>query len=263
MIHDVPRTVKPGVGVAATIEASPNDRELRCEAVDRDFSDGEQVLRVLHQITLAIESGTLTMLVGPSGCGKTTLVSILAGILTPSAGHVSLFGQRLSQLSPSALAAFRLREVGFVFQQYNLLPTLTAAENAGITLTAQGHSRSAARRAGAALLAKLDMGEQVDRLPSQLSGGQQQRVAIARALAHAPRLVICDEPTAALDANSGRKAMEMFRSVMMKPERAVIIVSHDERIYHYGDRIIEMEDGRIRRDYAPDRSPPPRAGEKS
>lgn len=200
---------------------------------------------MLSDITADVNAGELTLLVGPSGCGKTTLISIIAGILSPTQGEVSLFGTPLASLQGTALVDFRLAKVGFVFQQFNLLPTLTAAENAGLPLAAAGMSRRDATRKGAEMLGRLGMEKFVNQRQSQLSGGQQQRVAIARALVHGPQLVVCDEPTSALDATTGRNVMQMLRDLAVKPDRVVIVVTHDERVYDFGDRVLEMEDGRI------------------
>jgi len=218
---------------------------IRCISIVKDFGDGKERNRVLQGIDLRLAAGELTLLVGPSGCGKTTLVSIMAGILSPTGGEVELFGTRLSSLKASALVDFRLREVGFIFQQFNLLPTLTSAENAGLALAAAGASRKAATAAGAAMLAKLGMAAKVKLLPSQLSGGEQQRVAIARALAPGPRLVVCDEPTSALDAASGHAVMKLLRELAVQPGRAVVVVTHDSRIHEFADHIVDMEDGRL------------------
>jgi putative ABC transport system ATP-binding protein len=187
----------------------------------------------------------MTLLVGPSGCGKTTLISIIAGLLNPSAGEVSVFGQRLDQLRGSRLVRFRARNIGFVFQQYNLLPTLSAAENAAVPLLIAGEYRAQAVAAAREVLESVGLGARANAFPSQLSGGQQQRVAIARALIHQPRILVCDEPTAALDAQSGRNVMELLARIAIDPQRAVIIVTHDARVYQFGQRIISMSDGRI------------------
>jgi putative ABC transport system ATP-binding protein len=158
---------------------------------------------------------------------------------------VSVLGKELGTLSEDQAVAFRAREIGFVFQQYNLLPALTAVENVAVPLLIGGCRRRQALERAAAALESVGLGEKARSLPEQLSGGQQQRVAIARALVHEPRLVICDEPTAALDARSGQTVMELLRRVAVQPGRAVITVSHDNRVYRFGDRIIHLEDGRV------------------
>ena len=185
------------------------------------------------------------MLIGPSGCGKTTLVSIVAGTLEPSAGEVLVLGKDLVAMRPGGKVAFRRDNVGFVFQSYNLLPALTAAENAAVPLIIAGWQRRRAVEKAANILAELGMGDRLANLPSELSGGQQQRVAIARALVHDPRLLICDEPTSALDAENGRITMELIQKIAVQPDRAVIVVTHDARVYTFADRIAAMEDGRI------------------
>src|SRR5262252_3581317 len=178
--------------------------------------------------------------------GKTTLISIIAGILTPTSGEIEICGSPITQMSDAAKVAFRRSNIGFIFQQYNLLPALTAAENAAIPLVAAGMPMARAARSAAAILERIGMGAHLAKLPNQLSGGQQQRVAIARALVHAPRLIVCDEPTAALDAESGQTVLEILKDAAIAPDRAVIVVTHDTRIYSFADRIASMEDGRIR-----------------
>jgi putative ABC transport system ATP-binding protein len=197
-----------------------------------------------------VRSGELTYLVGESGSGKTTLISIMCGILWPTEGEVKVFGTDIYKLSDNDLVNFRLNNIGFIFQQYNLIPSIDAAANAAVPLIAQGMPVEAARERAKVLLDKLNIGDQADKLPRQLSGGQQQRVAIARALVHEPRLVVCDEPTAALDARSGRRVMDLLREVAVAPGRACIIVTHDNRIFDLADRIIVLEDGRITHDGA-------------
>lgn len=224
------------------------DIAISVRNICRDFEAGGEILRVLHNIDADIRAGELTYLVGESGSGKTTLISIIAGILYPTTGSVSVFGTDIYALSDNDLVRFRLANIGFIFQQYNLIPSLTAAENASVPLVAAGVSRAEALARSMAVLEKLNMASQADKRPNQMSGGQQQRVAIARALVHEPKLIVCDEPTAALDAKSGRRVMDLLREVALSPDRSVIIVTHDNRIFDLADRILVMEDGRITRD---------------
>lgn len=221
---------------------------IKARGITRDFQAGQSTIRVLHGIDTEIRSGEMTYVVGESGSGKTTLISIMCGILWPTDGEVEVFGTDIYHLSDNDLVNFRLNNIGFIFQQYNLIPSIDAAANAAVPLIAQGVPRDEARERAKVLLEKLNIGDQADKLPRQLSGGQQQRVAIARALVHAPRLVVCDEPTAALDARSGRRVMDLLREVAVAPDRACIIVTHDNRIFDLADRIIVLEDGRITHD---------------
>jgi putative ABC transport system ATP-binding protein len=213
--------------------------------VTKDFVTGDARVQALRGVDLEVQSGEMTLLVGPSGCGKTTLISIIAGLLEPTAGHVSVWGTSLPELSPRKKVDFRRENIGFVFQQYNLLPALTAAENAAVPLLIAGCSRPEAVAKARELLDAVGMLDRADALPSQLSGGQQQRVAIARALIHQPRLLVCDEPTAAIDAALGQSVMQLIRNVAVEPDRAVIVVTHDSRVFHFGDRIVRMSDGRV------------------
>ncbi|TAE84783.1 MAG: ABC transporter ATP-binding protein [Alphaproteobacteria bacterium] len=215
----------------------------------KDFPVGDESIRVLHAIDAEIRMGELTMLVGPSGCGKTTLISAISGILSVTSGEIDILGRRLSSMSDKQKVLFRRELIGFIFQQYNLLPALTAAENAAMPLIAAGLSHSEAVRRAAEILEHIGMNGQTEKLPRQLSGGQQQRVAIARALVHNPKLIVCDEPTAALDAKTGHAVMEILRTIANDTHRAVLIVTHDNRIYPFADRILEMSDGRIIGDY--------------
>ena len=224
------------------------DAAICTRGVTRDFQAGQQTITVLHGIDLNIRAGELTFLVGESGSGKTTLISIMCGILWPTLGEVKVFGTDIYELDDTALIEFRLQNIGFIFQQYNLIPSIDAASNAAVPLIAQGMDRLEARARAVAMLEKLNIGDQADKLPRQLSGGQQQRVAIARARVHEPRLVVCDEPTAALDASSGRRVMDLLREVAVAPDRACIIVTHDNRIFDLADRILVLEDGRITHD---------------
>ena len=223
----------------------PQTFAVQCRGVVKEFGTVQARIRVLRGIDLEIVAGETTFLVGPSGCGKTTLISVIAGLLRTNEGTVSLFGENTSQMRGGALVHFRAIHLGFVFQQFNLLPALNAAENAAVPLVVQGMSLSKAVRKSSKLLERLEMGKHKNKYPNQLSGGQQQRVAIARALVHNPRLVICDEPTASLDAQTGHAVMSMLQELASAPERAVIVVTHDSRIYSFADRIATMSDGQI------------------
>ncbi len=218
---------------------------VHCHQLTKEFGSGITRTPVLQGIDLEIHTGAISMLVGPSGCGKTTLLSVIAGLLNRTAGRVEVLGEDIDSMSAAKQAEFRRRNLGFVFQQYNLLPSLTAAENAAVPLLADGvpYGRAVAR--ANEMLARLEMSHRVDARPAELSGGQQQRVAIARALVHAPALLICDEPTAALDAQTGHAVMEMLSSAALSPDRAVIVVTHDNRIFPFAHVITHMEDGRI------------------
>ena len=221
------------------------DPAVVCRRVTKDFGGGENQVRVLRGIDLDVPLGEMTLLVGPSGCGKTTLLSVVAGLLNATSGDVLVLGEDASRMSGSEAIQFRRRNIGFVFQQYNLLPSLTAAENAAVPLLAAGVPKKKAVTAASDLLSRLGLGERLHALPSQLSGGQQQRVALARALVHEPRLVVCDEPTSALDHETGNAVMELLTNVAVRPDRAVVVVTHDSRVFQFADRIAHMDDGRI------------------
>src|SRR5262245_12047025 len=225
----------------------PYDRELAVvgRGVTKEFGSGDTRTVALRGVDVDIEYGEATLLVGPSGCGKTTLISVIAGLLNPTDGEVSVLGRDLSGMRGAELVNFRKENIGFVFQQYNLLPALTAAENAAVPLVIGGEYRTKAVRTAKDLLAEVGLEQRVNAYPSQLSGGQQQRVAIARALIHQPRLMVCDEPTAALDAHSGQTVMQLLKRVAVQPDRALMVVTHDSRVDGFGDRIVHMSDGRV------------------
>lgn len=220
---------------------------VECVALEKEFGDGQSKNLVLKGIDVTVPTGELTLLVGPSGCGKTTLISILAALLTPTAGTVRILGEDLNAMPDHARVSFRSANIGFVFQQYNLLPALSAVENAAVPLVIQRVPRRRALERAAEALTTLGLGDRLDALPSTLSGGQQQRVAFARALVHDPKFLVCDEPTSALDAESGQLVMKLLSDTVVRPGRAVIVVTHDERVFRYGDRVIHMSDGRIDR----------------
>jgi putative ABC transport system ATP-binding protein len=220
---------------------------VSARGVTKQFGAGEAKVMALRGVDADVRLGELTLLVGPSGCGKTTLISVIAGLLDPTAGEVEVLGEELTNLRGKRLVEFRGRNIGFVFQQYNLLPALTAAENAAVPLLIAGWPRAKAVEKAKEKLAQLGLADRINNWPNQLSGGQQQRVAIARALVHEPRLLVCDEPTAALDAQSGQTVMQLIRREVVRPDRAVIVVTHDHRVYKFGDRMIVMSDGHVER----------------
>lgn len=226
----------------ATSEAQPL---VKCRDVVKIYGSGNAEVHALRGVDLDVYPGELTMLVGPSGCGKTTLLSVVAGILRPTSGAVNVLGADVTQMSSWRRTSFRRDHVGFVFQQFNLLPALTAAENAAVPLVIQGRSRRAALTEAKSLLGRMGMPDRVNNLPGKLSGGQQQRVAIARALIHHPHLLVCDEPTSSLDAKTGHTILELLRSIAVEGDRAVIIVTHDNRIFEFADTLAHMDDGHI------------------
>jgi putative ABC transport system ATP-binding protein len=241
--------------------ASQHTLAVVCRSVTKEFVQGDTRTLALRGVDLEVHPGEMTLLVGPSGCGKTTLISIIAGLLDPTQGEVDVLGTNLTKLPGWRKVGFRGAHIGFVFQQYNLLPALTAAENAAVPLLIAGRPRRQAVATAAELLGQLGMADKVNALPAHLSGGQEQRVAIARALVHEPQLLVCDEPTAALDAHSGQNVMELLRRVAVQPGRAVIVVTHDNRVFRFGDRIIHMSDGRIEKEEVPaDRDGPSGSG---
>jgi putative ABC transport system ATP-binding protein len=218
---------------------------VRCQNVVKVYDTGGQKVTALNGINLEIEAGELMMLVGPSGCGKTTLISVMAGILDQDDGSCEVFGENLLNMRSRDKLKFRSRNIGFVFQAYNLLPSLNAAENVSVPLIINGMKRVEAERKAISVLEHVGLGERWQSLPSQLSGGQQQRVAIARALVHSPRLIVCDEPTSALDHETGHNVMTLLKDVALHKDRTLVIVTHDARIFDFADRIAEMDDGHI------------------
>jgi len=222
-----------------------DEHAVVCRRIEKWFGAGEARVHALRGVDLEIRMGELAMLVGPSGCGKTTLLSVIAGLLDSNGGDLEVLGETPARMGKQERILFRRRNLGFVFQQYNLLPSLTAAENVAVPLLAAGMNRNDAAGEATRLLAQLGMEERASSLPAQLSGGQQQRVALARALVHKPRLIVCDEPTAALDAKTGHTVMELLSKVAVSPDRAVIVVTHDSRVFEFADTIAHMDDGRI------------------
>ncbi|HVW37551.1 MAG TPA: ABC transporter ATP-binding protein [Pirellulales bacterium] len=221
---------------------------VSCRELIKDYGTGGVRIRALRGVTVDIQPGELTLLVGPSGCGKTTLISILAATLDATAGDVEVLGVKLNELSKQAKSEFRAQNVGFVFQQFNLLPALTAAENVSAPLVIRGYGKPDAIREATRMLEAVGLGDRCDALPANLSGGQQQRVAIARALVHEPHLLVCDEPTSAVDAQTGQMVMKLIRELALNPDRVAVVVTHDARVFGFADRIITLEDGRVSKD---------------
>jgi len=218
---------------------------IHVHAVDKSFGSGEARTSVLKKTNFSAQTGKMTMLVGPSGCGKTTLLSIIAGTLHADSGVIEVLGQRLDKLGANALAKFRAHNLGFIFQQFNLIPTLTAAENVSIPLIIQGRSNQYAENKAREVLEWVGLSGHADFRPAKMSGGQQQRVAIARALVHNPPIILCDEPTSALDRENGHTVMTLLYQAASQSDRLVLVVTHDNRTYSFADHMAEMEDGRV------------------
>jgi putative ABC transport system ATP-binding protein len=221
---------------------------VRCKNVTKTYGTGSTAVRALRGINLEVRAGELMMLVGPSGCGKTTLISVIAGVLSRDGGDCSVLEHDYVRMSPDNTTRFRAENIGFVFQAWNLIPALTAAENVAVPLIINGMRSRAAIQRGAEMLQKVGFDQRMmQSFPQDLSGGQQQRIAIARSLVHDPRLIVCDEPTSALDSETGRKVMELMRELAVGENRALIVVTHDSRIFDLADRIAQMDDGIITR----------------
>jgi len=221
------------------------DIVVRCRGLKKHYGEGSAAVAALRGVDLDVHGGELLMIVGPSGCGKTTLLSIITGILDQDEGQCEVLGHDLLQMEAEARIRFRGEAIGFVFQAFNLLPALTALENASVPLLVNGMKRKEAEEKTRQVLEAVGLSERRGAVPAQLSGGQQQRVAIARALVHNPRLIVCDEPTSNLDHHAGKEMMNILHDLAKTEERALIVVTHDSRIYDYADRFVHMEDGRV------------------
>jgi len=221
------------------------ERAIAVRQLTKTYAEGNAGTLALRGVDLDVDAGELLMLMGPSGSGKTTLLSIMGCILTASSGSVRIAGKEITQLTEKQLPAIRLEHIGFVFQGFNLFPTLTASENVELMLDLKGVSAREAKRRAAELLDQVGLSGKHASFPSDLSGGQKQRVAIARALAGDPGIILADEPTAALDSQSGKNVMEMMSELAHQRGRAVVIVTHDSRVLSFADRIIRIEDGTI------------------
>lgn len=220
---------------------------IHCQNLHKSFqSEGEEV-HALRGVNLDIYEGEMVLLVGPSGCGKTTLISIIAGILGYDQGVCEVFGRDYVQMNDRDKLKFRGENVGFIFQSFNLLTSLTIQENVAVPLMINGTERYKAMRQAADMLDEVGMADRRKNKPNQLSGGQQQRVAIARALIHSPKLVVCDEPTSALDHTTGMRIMDLMQSLNERLRTTFAVVTHDNRIFQYAHRIAFMDDGVIDR----------------
>ena len=228
---------------------------ITLEQIGVVYGQGATAFTALQDISLAIDAGEMTLLLGPSGSGKTSLLQVMGCLLRPSRGRVHLFGSPLAGgLGVEAMAALRLAHVGFVFQHYNLFPTLKAWENVAIALDIKAVPRASQRAQALALLDRLGLADRAGHYPSELSGGQKQRVAIARALAGRPRILLADEPTAALDGKTGQSVAATLHGLARDEGVAVVVVSHDPRVEPFGDRVLHLEDGRLVDDRRPQRS---------
>lgn len=221
------------------------EKAIICKGVTKVYGEGATRVDALRGVDLELEPGKLLMVVGPSGSGKTTLISILAGILDATDGTNVVLGHNFHEMEQGQLTRFRGENIGFVFQAFNLIPMLNAAENVAVPLILNGASHEEAIEKARELLKSYGLGDKLDRLPGDLSGGQQQRVAIARSCIHEPQLIVCDEPTSSLDHETGVMVMELLRKEVLDKNRSLIIVTHDARIFSYADRIVRLDDGRI------------------
>ena len=223
------------------------EQAIFCEGIAKTYGEGESAVKALRGIDFTANFGEIVALVGPSGCGKTTLISIFAAILSRSSGALQLAGVDPDAMTNQDRTLFRREKVGFIFQQFNLVPQISVVENVAIPLFLRGENRSEALDRAEKLLTEVGLHNRAHSRPSKLSGGQQQRVAIARSLIHEPSILVCDEPTSALDGATGQRVMELIREQGRRPDRIVVLVTHDERIYHFADRIAHMDDGLITR----------------
>lgn len=226
------------------------DPAIRAAGLSHRFGEGDRARPTLINIDLAIIPGEVVILDGPSGSGKTTLLTLIGGLRRVQEGALEVLGRELKGMTDRELVAVRL-EIGFIFQAHNLFSSLSAFENIRLAMELHGGSAKDARSRAADLLGRFLMGEHIDKKPAKLSGGQKQRVAIARALSYQPRLILADEPTAALDATSGRIVMDEFLRCAREERATVLIVTHDDRIKRRGDRVVTLEDGRIKYDFYP------------
>lgn len=218
---------------------------IEIKQLTKEYADAEITVKAINGIDLTIEEGEFTAVVGPSGSGKTTLLNLLGGLDKPTGGEIFINGTRINDLSDNQLIDFRLHNIGFVFQAYNLIPVLTAGENIELIMELQGKSRSERRKRSAELLEAVGLIDRINSRPSRLSGGQQQRVAVARALASKPRFILADEPTANLDSVSTQNLLDIMERLNHGENITFIFSTHDNRVVRKAHRVITLEDGRI------------------
>lgn len=223
-------------------------KAIRLRDITKVYSTGATSVKALDTINLDINHGEVMMLLGASGSGKTTLLSIMGCILKPSSGRLMILEEDVTSLKERELPRVRLANIGFIFQSFNLFPSLTASQNVEIVLELKGFKKKEARRLSKDLLSQVGLADKYNAYPSNLSGGQKQRVAIARALAGEPPIILADEPTAALDSTNGRKVVMLLRELAHKRKSAVVIVTHDIRTLEFADRVVRIEDGRVNSD---------------
>jgi putative ABC transport system ATP-binding protein len=221
------------------------DCVLEARGLAKTYGEGHARVEALRGIDLAVQAGEFLAIMGPSGSGKSTLLHLLAGVEQPTSGHVLLEGRDLAQLDDDERTLIRRRRMGFVFQHFNLLPTLTAAENVTLPLLLDGVSPSEAQRRGTVSLALVNMEHRQTHLPSELSGGEQQRVAVARALVIEPALLLADEPTGNLDSEAGQQVVDLLRRLVRERRQTIVIVTHDGQIAAQADSIVHVRDGRL------------------
>lgn len=219
---------------------------LQVSHVSKRYGSGPTEVNAVRDVSFSVAPGEIVLIMGPSGSGKTTLLSMMGALLKPSEGTIQLNGETISSLAENRLPAVRLRQMGFVFQEFNLLSALSALENVAIVAQLAGRKNGEARRQAAGLLTNLGLGERLHFLPEKLSGGEKQRVAIARALVNDPAIVLADEPTANLDSKVGHEIMRLLRHIAKEQGRGVVIVSHDQRIKDIADRVLWLEDGQFK-----------------
>lgn len=225
--------------------SATDDFAVDVRNVSKTYGEGVLAFEALKGVSMQVKRGEFLILEGPSGSGKTTLLSIMGGVLSPTRGQMIIFGQDIAALRESALTQLRRHTIGFIFQGFNLITSLSALDNVALVLRLRGYSQQDADTEATHMLALVGLADKLKSTPLQLSGGQKQRVAVARALAGSPPLILADEPTASLDAHTGLTVTELLKDLSRKQGATVLVVTHDNRIFHLADRIVRIEDGMI------------------